>query len=153
MASNSYSDQVLREMARALSPEQRQLLDNLSERGPGLLLELAVRQLSFPEQISAPLNELRERGLVRAEPFGGGQLGGELYYITADGRQVVGLLREVSHYSSRRVCLRLEANCLEKLGDLAARAGDFVEATNCYRQALAAIRQLAPTCATQEIAL
>jgi len=119
---------------------------------------LAVRQLTFPEQISAPLNDLRERGLVRAEPFGGGQLGGELYYLTADGRQVVGLLREAATRGeiltgsvmrggvSPPCDLRLQqADLLQKLGDLAARSQDFTQAMSYYQQALAAMRQSVPT--------
>jgi len=144
MASSAISDQGLRDMAQSLAPEQRQLLNNLSDRGPGLLLELAVRQLTFPEQISGPLADLRERGLVRAEPFGGGQLGGELYYLTTDGRQMVGWLRTISLCSCKKVCLQQEADLLEKLGDLAVRAQGFTAAMSYYQQALAAIRQLVP---------
>jgi hypothetical protein len=158
MASNMLGDQVLREVAQSLAPEQRQLLGNLSDRGPGLLLELAVRQLTFPEQISAPLNDLRERGLVRAEPFGGGQFGGELYYLTADGRQVVGLLREEATRSesgssvtargtpaqaqSRDPRLQ-QAELLQKLGDLAVQSGQVEDAQQYYKQALDLTRTLA----------
>lgn len=158
MASNTFGDQALRETAQTLTSEQRQLLGNLNDRGPGLLLELAVRQLTFPEQISAPLNDLRERGLVRAEPFGGGQLGGELYYLTADGRQVVGLLREEaargesgssvptrsapSQAQSRDPRLQ-EAELLQKLGDLAVQSGKVDDAQTYYKQALDLTRTLA----------
>ena len=159
MSSNTFRDHGLREIAQSLEPVQRQLLANLSDRGPGLLLELAVRQLSFPEQISAPLNDLRERGLVRGEPFSGGQLGGELYYLTADGQQVVSLLREegargesardsavsgAKPPQQRDVRLQ-EADLLQKLGDLAAHTEDFTQAMSYYQQALTAMRQLIPT--------
>jgi hypothetical protein len=162
MASNMFGDQALRETAQTLTPEQRQLLGNLSDRGPGLLLELAVRQLSFPEQISAPLNDLRERGLVRAEPFGGGQLGGELYYLTTDGRQVVGLLREDaargesgSSMTARSAPAQAQprdprlqqAELLQKLGDLAAQSGQVADAQQYYKQALELTRTLAETSA------
>jgi hypothetical protein len=154
---NTLGDRVLREVAQSLAPEQRQILTNLSDRGPGLLVELAVRQLTFPEQISEPLNNLRERGLVRAEPFGGGQLGGELYYLTADGRQVVGMLREevvrsegsppmtsrdVSPAQSRDPRLQ-QAELLQKLGDLAVQSGQVEDARQYYNQALDLTRTLA----------
>jgi len=159
MSSNTFRDHGLREIAQSLEPVQRQLLANLSDRGPGLLLELAVRQLSFPEQISAPLNDLRERGLVRGEPFSGGQLGGELYYLTADGQQVVSLLREEgargesardsaasSAKPPQRRDVRLqEVDLLQKLGDLAAQSGQVADASQYYRQALDLTRALAET--------
>ena len=37
MASNTFGDQASRETAQTLTPEQRQLLSNLSDCGPGLL--------------------------------------------------------------------------------------------------------------------
>lgn len=157
MSVNSFRDQALREAAQKLTPVQRQLLTNLSDRGPGLLLELAVRLLTFPEQISGPLAELRERGLVRGEPFSGGQLGGELYYLTADGQQLVVLLREAAAQgesptgpamrgasSATTRDLRLQqADLLQKLGDLAAQSGQRDEAQQFYKQALELTRILA----------
>jgi len=95
---------------------------------------------------------------VRAEPFGGGQLGGELYYLTADGRQVVGLLREeaargesgssvttrsaASQAQSRDPRLQ-EAELLQKLGDLAVQSGKVDDAQTYYKQALDLTRTLA----------
>lgn len=157
MLPDTLRDQALHDLAQSLSSVQRQLLTNLSDRGPGLLLELAVRLLTFPEQISGPLAELCERGLVRGEPFSGGQLGGELYYLTADGRQVVALLREAATRGEsltvsalRRATaaqphdLRLQqADLLQKLGDLAAKSGQADEAQQYYKQALELTRTLA----------
>jgi hypothetical protein len=157
MFPNTFRDQALREAAQSLDAVQRQLLTNLSDRGPGLLLELAVRQLTFPEQISGPLNDLRERGLVRGEPFSGGQLGAELFFLTADGQQVVAMLREAAargesltgsamRGAARQYDVRFQqADLLQKLGDLAAQNGQGEEARQYYKQALELTRTLAET--------
>jgi hypothetical protein len=155
MSPQTFRDQALRELAQSLAPVQRQLLTNLSDRGPGLLLELAVRQLTFPEQISAPLAGLAEHGLVRGEPFSGGQLGAELYYLTADGQQVVAVLREAAARGESLTGPTLrgaapprdmrfqQADLLQKLGDLAAQSGQGDEARQYYKQALELTRTLA----------
>ena len=92
---SSFADaSILVEVASHLDPLERQLLLNMADKGPGLLMELAVRVLKFPEEISHSVTVLRDRGLIKAESFAGGQLGGDLLSLTDQGRQVVRLLRE-----------------------------------------------------------
>lgn len=59
--------QALLATARHLTPLQRQTVQTLYDKGPCLLLELAVRDLKFPEEVSQPVQELRDRGLIQAE--------------------------------------------------------------------------------------
>lgn len=130
-----------------LSPQHRQILLNLHDRGPSLLLEIAVRMLSFPDEISHYVRELRGRGLIHADGFSGGALGGEVYSLSRQGRVVVelmqseatqpapatkGLERNLPGVSSRQQ----EMDLLQKLGDLAAQQGDLEKASTFYQQAL-----------------
>ena len=48
-----------------------------------------MRVLSFPEQIAPVLRSLQERGLARAERFGGSPLGDELWSVTPLGLQTL----------------------------------------------------------------
>jgi DNA-binding MarR family transcriptional regulator len=77
------------EQARTITPTERRVLQALRDRGPGLPLEVAMRVLSFPEQIAPVLRSLQERGLARAERFGGSPLGDELWSITPLGLQTL----------------------------------------------------------------
>ena len=73
-----YESSVMLELARTLSDLQWQIVLSLRERGPGLLLEIAVRVLKFPDEVSAPLADLRARRLVAPTEFSGGAFGNEL---------------------------------------------------------------------------
>ena len=77
------------EQARTITPTERRVLQALRDRGPGLPLEVAMRVLTFPEQIAPVLRDLQEQGLVRAERFGGSALGDELWSITPLGLQTL----------------------------------------------------------------
>lgn len=138
-------------VVRTLTPLQRQLLTNLADRGPGLLLEVAVRVLKFPEDVGVPLRELTQKGLVRAETITGGQLGNELFSLTEPGRQAVLLLRDESlrkqleSATTRGALLesaptpdprQQEVDLMRKLGDLAVQSGDLEKARSWYEEAL-----------------
>ena len=77
------------EQARTITPTERRVLQALRDRGPGLPLEVAMRVLTFPEQIAPVLRDLQEQGLVRAERFGGSPLGDELWSVTPLGLQTL----------------------------------------------------------------
>ena len=83
-----------RDLIGRLDDTQRDILTSLRDRGPGLAMDIAVRVLLFPDEISRPLRDLQELNLVRARPFTGAQMGAELFSLTVDGEQVVRLLRE-----------------------------------------------------------
>jgi hypothetical protein len=91
---DSQLDLKIMATARRLTDLQRQLLQCLKDKGPGLLLELAVRVLKFPEDVQAPLRELLANGLVESHSVSGGQIGSEYYTLTADGDRVLGLLND-----------------------------------------------------------
>jgi len=84
LGEKSMDKQTIREVnelidvAHLLGPLERELLFNLDDKGPGLLLELAVRTLHFPEEVGEPLADLRHRGLVQSDNFEGGQFGNEI---------------------------------------------------------------------------
>src|SRR5262245_60649644 len=81
-------------VARRLTDLQRQLLQSLKDKGPGLLLELAVRILKFPDDVEVPLRELLANDLVESQSVSGGQFGSELYTLTAAGERVLRLLND-----------------------------------------------------------
>ena len=83
-----------RDLIGRLDETQPDILTSLRDRGPGLAMDIAVRVLLFPDEISRPLRDLQELNLVRARPFTGAQMGAELFSLTVDGEQVVRLLRE-----------------------------------------------------------
>ncbi len=137
--------------ARRLTDLQRQLLQCLKDKGPGLLLELAVRVLKFPEDVYEPLRELQANGLVETQSVSGGQFGSELYTLTGAGAGVLRLVndpmfqREAQAAASPTPSLeprRQEAELLNKLGDLAKEKGDLDGAMNFYKQALDITREL-----------
>ena len=88
------------EQARTITPTERRVLQALRDRGPGLPLEVAMRVLSFPEQIAPVLRSLQERGLARAERFGGSALGDELWTITPLGLQTLEAAQALSQRSA-----------------------------------------------------
>lgn len=150
-------------VVRDLTSLQRQLLTNLADRGPGLLLEVAVRVLKFPEDVNSPLRDLCHKGLVQAETITGGQLGNELFVLSEAGRQAVTLLRDETirkqlDASATRSAAALqtpppdprqqEVDLMRKLGDLAAQAGDLEKARSWYEQALQVTQGMSAAAAT-----
>jgi DNA-binding MarR family transcriptional regulator len=150
---------VVLEQARAIGPLERRVLRALRDKGPGLLLEVAVRVLSFPEQITPVLRDLRERGLIRAERFGGSALGDELWSVTPLGAQTLDAAEALEQRSVgapapaeamdgtalHQSVKQQEAELLHKLGDIAVRAGDTARAAEYYEQALKLVRQMRET--------
>jgi len=155
------------EQARTITPTERRVLQALRDRGPGLPLEVAMRVLSFPEQIVPVLRDLQERGLVCPERFGGSALGDELWTITPLGLQTLEAAQALaqqsatpsSQQSSQAPAQRLvgqpptesandatsplqqEADLLRKLGELAEKRGDTQQAARYYEEALGLIRK------------
>ena len=147
--------EALLETARGLAPLQRQLLGSLRDKGPGLLLEIAVRTFMFPDEVSQPLQELRDRGLVQTRNFAGGPMGSEIYSLTRRGEQVVDLLRDEAMAGQLEPMQEAppalaraaapdprqqELELLRKLGDLAAQSGEVDRARTYYEQALTITR-------------
>jgi tetratricopeptide (TPR) repeat protein len=140
--------------ARRLTDLQRQILQSLKDKGPGLLLEVAVRVLKFTEDVQAPLRELQAEGLVATQSVSGGQFGSELYTLTAAGDRVLQLLNDPMFQREAQAAVappppapeldarRQEAELLRKLGDLAEEKGDLDGAMKFYKQALDITRQL-----------
>ena len=142
------------EQARTITPTERRVLQALRDRGPGLPLEVAMRVLSFPEQIAPVLRSLQERGLARAERFGGSPLGDELWSVTPLGVQTLEAAQALAQRSvsppasapaeaPRDVAssLQQEADLLRKLGELAEKRGDTQQAARYYEEALWLIRK------------
>lgn len=147
--------EALLEAARTLTPLQRQIVQSLYDKGPCLLLELAVRVLKFPEEISQPVQELRDKGLIHAKPFSGGPFGGELLCLSEQGREVVHLLRDevvrkkalaATKSAPQQTALpdprQQKVELLRKLGDLAVQSGDVAKARELYEEALKITRTL-----------
>lgn len=157
-AKTLFAAEELLETARTLNPLQRQLLVNLYDRGSGLLLELAMRIFKFPEEISQPVNELRQRGLITSADYAGGQLGSEILSLSDEGRELALLLKdpavqkELQQSSSRDLAPQAaalppdpqqqELELVQKLAALAEQQGKLDEASQWYRQALNITRKL-----------
>lgn len=145
---------ILAETARRLTDLQRQILQCLKDKGPGLLLEVAVRVLKFTEDVYEPLRELQSLGLIETQSVSGGQFGSELYTLTAVGDRVLRLLNDPAFQLETQAAAsapppptipdarRQEAELLNKLGDLAKEKGDLEEAMTFYKQALDITREL-----------
>jgi hypothetical protein len=113
------------------------------------------------------LRSLQERGLARAERFGGSPLGDELWSVTPLGVQTLEAAqalaqRSVSPPASEAASaprsvsppapaeaprdvassLQQEADLLRKLGELAEKRGDTQQAARYYEEALGLIRKL-----------
>ena len=158
-----YESSVMLELARTLSDVQQQIILSLRERGPGLLLEIAVRVLKFPDEVSAPLADLAAKRLAASAEFSGGAFGNALWSLTPQGEQMAALLRDAAFLDrlqqARQVeppvaagqsvgaaaspdPRRQEADLLQSLGDMARARGDFEKAATYYEQALDATRKL-----------
>jgi len=57
------------------------ILQALLQKGPALPVEVAVRTFSFPEEIVSPLQSLEEKGEVKREQLGKG----EMFTLTQKG--------------------------------------------------------------------
>jgi tetratricopeptide (TPR) repeat protein len=146
---DSQLDLKIMAAARRLTDLQRQLLQRLKDKGPGLLLELAVRVLKFPEDVQAPLRELLANGLVERHSVSGGQFGSEYYTLSAAGERVLILLNDPNFQQEPQVAAltpsdprREEIDLLNKMGDLAKEKGNLDEAMDFYKQALDLTREL-----------
>jgi tetratricopeptide (TPR) repeat protein len=139
------------EIARRLTPDQRELVLSLSHRGPGLLVEVAVGVLKFPEEIGADVQLLRELGLIETSTISGSRLGSEVIHLSPEGREVARLLREGAFEEALQAetpvprsaaaappidSRQIEIDLLRKLGDTAVQQGDWEKAQQWYKQAL-----------------
>ncbi|HAJ34818.1 MAG TPA: hypothetical protein DCL15_03870 [Chloroflexi bacterium] len=153
-----YEAGAMIEIARTLSALQQQLILSLRERGPGMLLEIAVRVLKFPDEVSGPLADLRAKRLVTSTEIAGGAFGNELFSLTPQGEQMAALLRDEAFLEQLRRTqeapapaaqampapdpLHREAELLQSLGDVARQRGDLEKAALYYEQALEVTRRL-----------
>lgn len=134
--------------AQQITGLQKDLLACLKEKGPGLLLEVAVRVFQFPEDIRESLSELLSLGLVEAQSVAGGQFGGELYTLTTEGDRVLNVMKDPSFQAFTKKAVeapdlqRQEVDLLNKLGDAAREKGDLDQALEYYQQALEKTRKL-----------
>jgi hypothetical protein len=150
---NPLDRSVLLDIARALTPLQRQIVLSLRDRGPGLLLEVAVRVLKFPEEVSQPIADLRDKRLLEFSKVSGGAFGGEMIALSPAGEQMASALRNEAFMEQLQQAQQAppsqawrpqeqEATLLQRLGDLAAQKGDTAAASNYYQQALDVTRSL-----------
>ncbi|MGE0103798.1 MAG: tetratricopeptide repeat protein [Blastocatellales bacterium] len=136
-------------IAQQITEIQRDLLISLREKGPGLLIEMAVRVFKFPEDVREPIKDLLEKGLVEAQSVSGGQFGGELYTLTPEGDRVLQVIRDPSFKTlpkstpeTSSTYQQQEVELLNKLGDAAREKGDLDKAVEFYQQALEKTRKL-----------
>lgn len=152
MNESQLDTKILAETARGLDELHHSLLQSLKDKGPGLLLEVAVRVLKFPEDVREPLDKLQSLGLVEPQKVSASQFGSELYSLTAAGDRVLRLLNDPtfkretqpppSAPSGPLDARRQEAELLNKLGDLSKEKGDLEGAVDFYKQALDITREL-----------
>ena len=77
MSESQFQLTALTEVARNLTETQSRILQALKDKGPGLLLEVAVRVMKFPEDVQEPLRKLQIAGLVTTQSVSGGQFAGK----------------------------------------------------------------------------
>lgn len=151
MMAAQYDPNTLAEIARRLSDLQRHMLQALKDKGSGLVLDVAVRVLKFPEDVVGPLRELQSISLVSTQAVRG-QFGGELFSLTSLGEQVLRLLNDpLFQFPSQNPTTaapapaaprQQEAELLNKLGDLSKEKGELDKAVEYYQQALNITREL-----------
>lgn len=147
MNENELNSATLAGIARQLSDLQQQILKALRDKGPGLLLEVAVRVLKFQDDVQTPLLELQSLGLVETQRVSGGPFGTELFSLTLLGNRVLHLLNDPQFAREQRATAaqnpqQQEVELLNKLGDVAKQKGDLDQALNFYKQALNITRDL-----------
>ena len=138
------------EMARSLSHLQRRIILTLRDRGPGLLLEVAVRVLKFPEEISQDVADLGDKRVVEFSRVSGGAFGGDMISLTPLGERLAIQLRDSAFVEQMEQPVQARARdlqeqeiaLLQRLGDLAVQKGDAAEAKSYYTQALNVTRSL-----------
>ncbi len=158
MSDSPLQHAMLVELAQRLTDLQRRILQSFKDKGPGLLLEVAVRVLKFPEDVVAPLREMQSYELVMSQTVSG-KFGGELFSLTSMGERILRLLNDPSFQNTQSSFssqpapaatapvapsdprLR-EAELLNKLGDLAKEKGELEKAVEYYQQALSIARSL-----------
>lgn len=158
MSESQFQLTALTEIARRLTELQWRILRALKDRGPGLLLEVAVRVMKFPEDVQDPLRQLQSLGLVVTQPVSGGQFGGELFSLTSPGERALRLLNDPVFRAGQpsqppttnpavadaTADPRIqEAELLKKLGDITKEKGDLDKAIDYYQQALNVTREMA----------
>ncbi len=163
MSESQFQLTALTEIARRLTEVQWRILQALKDKGPGLLLEVAVRVMKFPEDVQEPLRHLQAAGLVTTQSVSGGQFGGELFSLTSPGERALRLMNDpvfqvtqsAQSQSGQPAAAMApvprsaadprvqEAELLKKLGDVATEKGDLDKAIDYYQQALTVTRDLA----------
>ena len=146
---------VMMDIARTLTPLERQIIQSLHDKGPAMPLEIAVRVLVFPDEVGQPLAKLREKRLVQMSEISGAKFGNELVFLTQQGEQLAHLLndeifiRQLENIETSRLVTpdprQQELVLLNKLGKLAEQNGDTNKASTYYEQALQVTRTLTTT--------
>jgi hypothetical protein len=149
---NQYELVAQAETARRLTDLQWQILKCLRDKGPGLLLEVSVRVMKFPEDVQEPLRQLQAERLVTTQAVAGVQFGAELFSLTPLGERVLRLMNDPLLRAAQReqtsapepalAARKQEMELLNKLGDLARDKGNLEEAADFYKQALGITREL-----------
>lgn len=158
MSESQFQLTALTEIARRLTDLQWRILQALRDRGPGLLLEVAVRVMKFPEDVQEPLRQLQSLGLVVTQAVSGGQFGGELFSLNSPGERALRLLNDPVFRAGQPAQPSTanpavadattdpriqEAELLKKLGDITKEKGDLDKAIDYYQQALNVTREMA----------
>lgn len=147
-------------LVQRLTPDERKILVSLREKGPGLPLEVAVRILKMPEEVSAPLQHLAELELVQSDSYSNSAFGGNLVRLTELGSQVATFLadrsvqRELAAMETAAAAAAASPKALEEdprerelkllleLAELAKQNGDLAKAATWTEQALEVQRAL-----------
>lgn len=166
MAAPSIDRLQLYELVRSLTADERRILISLRDRGPALPLEIAVRVLKMPEEVSQPLQHLTDLGLVQSNGVGDNPFGNNVLRLSDLGNQVVGVLKDRTllneidsavastaapqpqqatlSFSKGAVDPReREIDLLLQLADLAKQSGDLAKAADWTEQALFVQRSMA----------
>lgn len=140
-----------------LSPLQLRILKGLRDKGDGMLLDISARALSFPDEIDAPLSQLREKGLVSANATKNTAFGNALFSITSRGSQALRLAEGDSSgntpyraMQTRGIDTQIntrkqEVDLLKSLAELEEKRGNLDHAAEYYKRALDANQQLSAT--------
>ncbi len=150
---SSLEQNAINEAARKISPLQQQLLQSLRDKGPGLLLEMAVRAQLFPEDVNEPLSGLVGLGLATTQSVSTSKFGAELFVLAPAGDKVLRLLsdpafqREITApppVTSAKMpdTRQSEAELHTKLGDALQQQGNIEKAIEHYQRALELTREL-----------
>jgi len=131
------------QQAQALTKKELHVLHALKEKGPSLGIEVAMRNLAFPEpaQVGPVLDALKARGLIRADTIGVGVM----WSITQFGKRVMvaseWLRQRASRQQPTEDTLWQEVESLYERGKLAKEQGNYEEAAKYYKEALLRAQQ------------